>query len=112
LKENLEDVLGRAGISAQGGSSRISTWTRACERSQREPICQQGANGFGNYVVARAGFDRNGMAAFNNVPSLGTFYIVADTSYTHHLVWNVRVDLKPGTNSITLDERNTTPIDR
>ena len=43
---------------------------------------------------------------------LGTFYVVADTSYTHHLVWNVRVDLKPGANSITLDERNTTPIDR
>jgi hypothetical protein len=112
LKESLEEVLGKAGISAQAGSSRISTWTRACERSQREPICQQGANGFRNDIIARAGFDRNGTAAFNNVPSLGTFYIVVDTSYTHHLVWNVRVDLKPGTNSITLDERNTTPINR
>jgi hypothetical protein len=112
LKESLEEILRIAGISGQGGSSRISTWARACERSPREPMCQQGINGFGNYVVARAGFDRNSTAAFNNVPSLGTFYVVADTSYTHHLVWNVRVDLKPGVNSITLDERNTTPIDR
>jgi hypothetical protein len=81
LKESLEEILRIAGISGQGGSSRISTWARACERSPREPICQQGINGFGNYVVARKGFDRN-------------------------------VDLKPGVNSITLDERNTTPIDR
>jgi hypothetical protein len=112
LKESLEEILRSAGISSQGGSSRISTWARACERSPREPICQQGINGLGNYVAARAGFDRNGTAAFNNVPSLGTFYVVADTSYTHHLVWNVRVDLKPGANSIILDERNTTPTDR
>jgi hypothetical protein len=63
-------------------------------------------------MVAKAGFDANGTAVFNNVPSSGTFYVVADTSYTHHLLWNIKVELKPDTNAITLDERNKTPIDK
>jgi len=112
LKDNLENVLASAGISAQGGNSRVSAWAHACERSTREPICQQGVNSLANYVVARAGFDGNGTAIFNNVPSSGTFYLVADTSYTHHLLWNLKVELKPGANAITLDERNTMPINQ
>jgi hypothetical protein len=112
LRENLEDVLAKVGISAQAGSTRISTWARACERGPREAMCQQGVIGMGVFIVAKAGLDGKGAATFSNIPSLGTFYAVADTSLTHHLIWNVRVDLKPGANSITLDEHNTTPIDR
>jgi len=62
--------------------------------------------------VAKTGFDANGTATFTNVPSTGTFYLLAETAREHHLIWNVRVDLKPGANSIKLDESNTTPIDR
>jgi hypothetical protein len=29
-----------------------------------------------------------------------------------HLVWYLRVDLKPGANSVALGQGNTTPIDR
>jgi hypothetical protein len=112
LRDNLENVLASAGVSGQGGSSRVSAWAHACERSAREPLCQQGVNSLAPYVVARTGFDANGTAIFNNVPSSGTFYIVADTSYTHHLLWNIKVELKPDANALTLDERNTTPIDK
>ena len=111
LAANLENILASAGISAQGGSSRVSSWAHACERSAREPICQQGVNSIAGYVVARAGFDGNGTAIFNKVPSSGTFYVLTETSYTHHLLWNVKVELKPGANAITVDERNTTRID-
>jgi hypothetical protein len=112
LKDSLESVLATAGISAQAGSSRISAWARACERSTRDAICQQGGSGVNNYLVARTGFDGTGMAVFNNVPSSGTFYVVTETPSTHHLLWNLKVDLKPGANSLTVDERNATPIDR
>ncbi len=112
LKDDLENVLSASGIGAQGRSSRVSAWAHACERSTSDPICRQGVNSLGNYVVARTGFDANGTAIFNNVPSSGTFYVVADTSYTHHLLWNIKVELKPDATAIVLDERNTTPIDR
>lgn len=112
LKDSLENVLAQSGVSAQGRSSRVSAWAHACEGSARDAICQQGVNAFRNYFVAKTGFDANGTAIFPNVPSTGTFYLVVDTSRAHHLMWNVRVDLKPGANSIKLDESNTTPIDR
>ena len=112
LKDSLENVLAQAGVSAQGRSSRVSAWAHACEGSARDQICQQGANAFRNYFVARTGFDANGTATFTNVPSTGTFYLVADTSPPRHLMWSVRVDLKPGANSIKLDESNMTLIDR
>jgi hypothetical protein len=113
LKESLEDVLAKGGLNAQPGtSSRISTWSRACERGPADAICQQGINALGNSIVARTGFDANGVATFSNVPSSGTFWIGADTGNVNHRFWNVRVDLKPGANSVTLDERNMTPLDR
>jgi len=112
LKDSLENALAQAGMSAQGRSSRISAWAHACEGSARDQICQQGANAFRNYFVARTAFDANGTATFTNVPSTGAFYLVADTSPPRHLMWSVRVDLKPGANSIKLDESNMTPIDR
>ncbi|HEY3838314.1 MAG TPA: hypothetical protein VGL72_17165 [Bryobacteraceae bacterium] len=112
LKEDLESILAKAGITAAAPASRISTWTHACERSPRDPICQQGMTGLRTYLVARATFDQNGIAAFNNIPTLGAFYVVADTAYSHHLLWNVRVDLKPGANSVSLDEQNSAHIER
>ena len=112
LRENLEDVLANVGIKAPSGSTRVSTWAHACEQAPREAMCQQGVIGLSGFAVARAIVDAKGTAVFNNIPSSGTFYVVIDTSLTRHLIWNVKVDLKPGANSITLDERNTTPLDR
>ena len=113
LRESLEDVFAKGGLNAQpGSSSRISTWVRGCERGAADAICQQGINALGTFVVARTGFDANGIATFNNVPSSGTFWIAADTGNTNHRFWNVRVDLKPGANALTLDERNMTTLDR
>ena len=57
-----------------------------------------------------ANLSTSGVATFNNVPSSGTFYLLADTSSTNHHLWNVRIDLKPGANTITFDERNTTSL--
>jgi len=110
LKDSAENLLAQAGLSAQGSSSRVSAWAHAC--LARDQLCQQGGNALGSNSVAKTGFDANGKATFTNVPSTGTFYLLAETAREHHLIWNVRVDLKPGANSVKLDESNTTPIDR
>jgi len=110
LRDDLENVLASAGINPEAGSSRIALWTRACGRGATDPVCRQGLTGFAKYSVARTGFDASGVATFPNVPPSGTFYLVADTAFSNHLLWNVRIDLKPGANAITFDERNTTPI--
>jgi hypothetical protein len=112
LKESLENVFANAGMNTQGRSSRVSSWAHACESSPNDPICKSGVDQFRNYYVSATKLDANGSASFTNIPSTGTFYLVVDTSRAHHLMWNVRVDLKPGRNSVQLDESNITPIDR
>ena len=112
LKDSLENVLANAGVGAQGRSSRVSAWSEACGTAPRDQICQAGINAFRSYAVASTRLDGNGATTFSNIPKTGTFYVVADTSRAHHLFWNLRVDLKPGSNSVRLDESNTTPVDR
>ena len=61
-------------------------------------------------VVSNAQLDNSGGFVFQNARA-GTFYLVLQTLYNGmHLVWNVRLDMKPGANSITLDQRNATPV--
>lgn len=112
LKDSLENILASAGVNAQGASSRIAAWAKACERASTDPLCQKGVTSLASFVVARSTLDPTGTATFMNIPSSGTFFVVVDTAYSQHLLWNLRIDLKPGVNSITLTENNTTPINR
>src|SRR5262249_35228585 len=112
LKDSLENVLAHAGVSAQGRSSRVSAWSQACGTAPSAQICQAGLNGVRSYAVATTKLDANGSVRFPNIPTTGTFYVVTETLRPHQLLWNVRIDLKPGSNSIRLDESNTTPVDR
>ena len=112
LKDSLENILASAGVNAQGASSRIAAWAKACERASTDPLCQKGVTSLASFVVARSKLDPTGTATFMNIPSSGTFFVVVDTAYSQHLLWNLRVDLKPGVNSVTLTENNTTPINR
>lgn len=109
LKDSLENVLAHAGVSAQGRSSRIYAWLHACESSASDAVCQQGGKEFRNYFINGIPMDGTGSVAFKNVPSSGTLFIFVRTK---DQMWNLKVDLKPGANSIRLDESNMTPIDR
>jgi hypothetical protein len=104
LKDSFDSILARSGWSAPA----LTTWARVCETNGAE--CQRGIAAIGPYYVSRALLDNSGSYTFPNARA-GTFYLVAQTKYNGtHLVWNVRIDLKPGANSITLDQRNTTPL--
>jgi hypothetical protein len=111
MKDSLENILANAGWIPPGSSTRaVTAWAHACET--RNPLCQQGIEQVRPYVVASAKLDGNGAATLPNART-GTYYLVLQIQYNGlHLVWNLRVDLKPGANSVTLDQRNTTSIDR
>jgi hypothetical protein len=50
--------------------------------------------------------DLSGKATFLGVPA-GSYYVFGTTHAKHlALSWDVRVDLKPGTNSLVLDQTN------
>jgi len=41
----------------------------------------------------------------------GTYYVFAVTRHNNQtILWDLRVDLKPGANAVTIDQRNDTPV--
>jgi|SRR5271170_5121898 len=58
------------------------------------------------YVAGVVKIDASGKATFLGVPA-GSYYIFGTTHANHlALSWDVRVDLKSGTNSLVLDQKN------
>ena len=111
LKESLETILARAGLGQAGSpGSALTAYVRACQT--RTPACQQTIQQVAPYVVTSARLDPNGGTTFGQA-QLGTYYLVLETRYRgQHLLWNVRVDMKAGTNVLTLDQRNASPAVR
>jgi len=50
--------------------------------------------------------DAGGRANFPELPA-GVYYVFGSTKYgSGHLLWNLRVELRPGGQTLTLNERN------
>lgn len=111
LKESMESILARGGFGQAGSpGSALAAYARACQT--RAPSCQQAIQQVTPYVLASTRLDPYGGTSFGQA-QLGTFYVVLEIRYQgQHLLWNVRVDMKPGTNVLTLDQRNASPAVR
>jgi hypothetical protein len=107
LKDNLESILALGGVTARGGKSGAP---RACARASTDATCKKGEEVLQFFLVTQTVLDANGSGNLANVPNVGVVYVMADAAASPHLLWNLRLDLKPGTNSITLTESNTTLI--
>lgn len=107
-KESLESVLRKAGLQPSAGESAIKLWQKACE--SRQPLCQQGFARLLAVGVGRVKLDAKGKAQFPALPA-GTYYLVGSGVYDdRQVLWDLRIDIKPGANSVTLDQRNAVPI--
>ena len=61
-------------------------------------------------AVSAVRAEANGNATFNGIAP-GTYYLMISTRYNNQgLVWSQAVQITPGSNSITLDQRNATPV--
>lgn len=111
LKESLESILARAGFGESGSpGSALTAYASAC--TTRAPSCRQAGQQVAPYLVANARLDTYGGTTFNRI-EFGTYYVVLETRYQgQHFIWNVRVDIKPGTSVLTLDQRNASPAVR
>jgi hypothetical protein len=104
LKDSFEKALTEAGLQAPAGMSPLKAWVAAC--NNRTPDCQQGLAAGATYRVADVKMDGNGKAQFSPLPP-GTYYLFGSARYNNQLLlWNLRVDLRPGANSVSLDQRN------
>jgi hypothetical protein len=89
--------------------SPLAVWVYSCRTGS--PVCQEALFEARPNSVAEAKMDANARATLPGVPP-GTYYLFAITPYSGQaLVWDLRVDLKPGLNSVTLDQRNTASLE-
>jgi uncharacterized membrane protein len=104
LNQSYENVLAGAGIQAPAGVSPVKGFLAACTNHQ--PACQVGVAATNSSTVSGTKADASGKAQLPGVPP-GTYYFFCLGGYNNHLLkWDFQVQLKPGTNSVTLDEHN------
>jgi len=87
----------------------LRQWTAACFSAS--PICQQMLIEVQGHIVGSSQMDASAKATFNAVRP-GAYYVLSLTLLNQQpAVWDLRTDLKTGSNVVTLTPNNTTPID-
>lgn len=104
MKQSFEGALAGSGFAPPSGMSPIKGYLIAC--ANRQPACQQGMTATNASTVSGVRADANGQAQLPGVPP-GTYYFFCLGAYNNQLFkWDFKVELKPGANSVTLDQHN------
>jgi hypothetical protein len=105
VKQSFEDILRNAGFAnTSARQSAIANWGEQCKA--QSPRCKQGIDAMKDSYLRIIKLGPNGSASFSNVPPQ-TMWLVAIVPYgNQHFVWNLRVDVRAGTNTITFDKSN------
>ncbi len=109
LRDSLAHIVAKAGVAVPAGTSPFKALGLAC--GNRTPECQKIMDGIKANAVAGVRAEANGNATFSGIAP-GTYYLMISTRYNNQsLVWSQAVQVAPGTNSVTLDVRNATPVE-
>lgn len=108
LRKSLADIVAGAGVSVPTGTSPFKAFGLAC--GNRTPDCQNLLAAIKANAASAVRADATGSGTFNAIAP-GTYYLMISTRYNNQpLVWSQRVQVAPGAQSITIDERNATPL--
>ncbi|MGA2552732.1 MAG: hypothetical protein ABSF50_21525 [Burkholderiaceae bacterium] len=108
LRHDIDVLLTNAGVKPSAGATASMTWHAACET--RAPACLQGISAMraDNAILVKT--DAGGHAQTAPLPA-GRYYVFGAVQVSNRaMMWNVPVDLKSGTNAVTLDQRNLSPL--
>jgi hypothetical protein len=108
LRDSYANDLSKAGISVPPGMSPYKYVGTVC--TARTPECQKILEALNANAISAARADVNGGATLPGVPP-GTYYLMISARYNNQsLIWGQPVQLKPGPNSLKLDQTNATPM--
>jgi hypothetical protein len=108
LRDSFDSVLAKGGFPVPAGIAPYRAMVAAC--AQRTPDCQTAATAINRQTVAGVRTDATGKATFAGVVP-GTYYLMGSTlNGGQMLLWNVKVELRGGANTVVLDQRNATPV--
>jgi hypothetical protein len=108
LRNSYGNALANGGVSVPAGESPYKYVGEAC--AARTPDCGKVMDAIKANAASAVRADANGSGTFPGVAP-GTYYLMISTRYSNQsLVWGQAVQVKSGANSITLDQRNATPV--
>jgi hypothetical protein len=114
LKDSFEVLLTKGGFTIPAGVMPFTAMMTACRN--QTPSCQAAIAAINSKTVTGAKIDATGKATFSGVKP-GTYYVMGSGAApatagaaAQQFMWNVKVDLKAGANSITIDQRNGAPV--
>jgi hypothetical protein len=107
MKDTYDNVLRKIGAPIPPGTTpgkAMQAWAQAC----RPPAdCRAATSAMTPYFAGRATVDSSGQAIIAPQVPPGPYFVSVATPISGGvLVWNVKVDLKPGENSLVLDPRS------
>ncbi|MGA2213524.1 MAG: hypothetical protein ABSH31_09635 [Bryobacteraceae bacterium] len=108
LRDSYATALAKGGVSVPPGMAPFKYVSVVC--ASRTPDCQKVLDAVKANAASAVRADANGAGTFPGVPP-GSYYLMISTRYNNQaLVWDQAVQLKAGSNSLTLDQRNVTPV--
>jgi hypothetical protein len=108
LRDSYANALAKGGVSVPAGMSPYKYVGAVC--SSRTPDCRKSLDAINADAASAVRADANGSGTFPGVTP-GSYYLMISTRYNNQaLVWGQAVQLKPGPNSLTLDQRTAIPV--
>ena len=106
LRHSFAEVVSKTGVPLPAGVPAYKYFGMAC--TNKAPECRTILDAVKADTASVARADANGNGTLLGVPP-GSYYLMISTRYKNQaLVWGQLVQLKPGTNSLTLDPSNAT----
>jgi hypothetical protein len=108
LRDPVAAILAKSGAPVPPHVTAQQAVRTACDA--QKPECRTYLLAIGADASTGLKSDATGKAILPGVPA-GTYYLTVSTRMGNLvLYWQVKVDLKPGANSITLDTKNAAPV--
>jgi hypothetical protein len=108
LRDPVASVLAKSGAAIPAKVSPQEAVRAACDA--QKPECKTYLVAISKDAATGLKADATGKALLPGVPA-GTYYLTASAKIGQLVMyWNVKIDLKAGANSVTLDTRNALPI--
>ena len=107
LRHSYATALANGGVAVPTGMSAYKYAGIAC--GNRTPDCQKVSDAIKADAASAVRADASGRGLLPGVRP-GTYYLMISAIYDKQgLIWGQAVQLRPGANSVTLDQRNATP---
>ncbi len=108
LRNPVATVLAKSSTPVPANMSAQGAIRNACEANK--PECAKYLVAVGNDAATGAKSGTNGATVLPGVPP-GTYYLTTSAKIGQLVMyWQVKLELKPGTNAITLDTHNAEPV--